>query len=221
MFSLNRSSQTIQKRLNKLFGGREVKPQFDVESDTQFLINPPEFALRPIIRGGVVLFLLLASFWWLNRPTEISTIESLNDQIGSNTQSEKPIGEVVVHVAGEVNNPGLIRLPLGSRVMDAITAAGGFKTSESIGNLNLAALLEDGQLISVGQNNELQTDPRLNLNTATVAQLEDLPGVGPVMANRIIDWRIKHNRFSTIEELQEVEGIGPKLFSRLRELVRV
>lgn len=221
MFSINLSTHTIQKRLNKLFGEREYKSKFSADNETQFLINPPELALRPIIRGGAVLTFLLIGFWWLNRPTEIFQIETLNDQTNSVQKLGGGLGEVVVHVTGEVNNPGLVKLPAGSRVMDAITAAGGFTSPESVGNLNLAAHLEDGQLIYVGPDSELPNDPRLNLNTASITQLEALPGVGPVMASRIIDWRAKHNRFSTIDELQEVEGIGPKLFSRLRELVRV
>lgn len=221
MRSLNRSSQNIQKRLSKLFASRELNPTFIDEQETQVLINPPDFALRPIIRGGVVLIVIVGAFWWLNKPAEMSQVTALSNQSTTNQHSENQFGEVVVHVAGEVNQPGLVKLPTGSRVMDAITAAGGFISPESVGNLNLAAHLEDGQLIYVGPDSQAPNDSRINLNTASVSQLEDLPGVGPVMANRIIDWRTKHNRFSSIEELQEVEGIGPKLFNRLRELVRV
>jgi competence protein ComEA len=126
-----------------------------------------------------------------------------------------------VHVAGEVNQPGIVKLPAGSRVVDAIELAGGLKAGVFESGLNLAALVEDGQLITVGLSSTSSSDSRINLNTATAAQLESLPGVGPVMAKRILDWREVHNRFSKISELQEIQGIGPKLFEQLKVAVRI
>jgi competence protein ComEA len=176
-------------------------------------------SLNPLIKIFVVALFALVGLWWLNKPAEISNVETLNsNSVG--TQSNQ-IGQIVVHVTGEVRNPGIVTLPAGSRVMDAITAAGGFISDVSAVNLNLAAHIEDGQLIYVGQDTGPSADTRINLNTATLTDLEALPGVGPVMAQRILQWRTTNNRFSSVEELQEIDGIGPKLFSRLRELVRV
>jgi competence protein ComEA len=89
--------------------------------------------------------------------------------------------------------------------------------------INLAERLSDGQMIFIGnaQSMQLSSDSRINLNLATEAELDSLPGVGPVMAGRIIAWRESNQRFHSIEELQEVPGIGPKVFANLKALVRV
>ena len=219
------SGGQVQARLAKLISPRSKNTDpfapgdFPANLANQTLLNPPVGALNPLIKIFVVALFALVGLWWLNKPAEISNVETLNsNSVG--TQSNQ-IGQIVVHVTGEVRNPGIVTLPAGSRVMDAITAAGGFISDVSAVNLNLAAHIEDGQLIYVGQDTGLSADTRVNLNTATLTDLEALPGVGPVMAQRILQWRTTNNRFSSVEELQEIDGIGPKLFSRLRELVRV
>ena len=110
-------------------------------------------------------------------------------------------------------------MPAGSRVADAIAAAGGLSSVDASGSINLAQLVTDGQLISVGATTAGSGDTRINLNSASVAELDTLPGVGPVMADRIIAWRESHQKFSSIDELQEVPGIGPKVFANLKELI--
>jgi competence protein ComEA len=219
------SGGQVQARLAKLISPRSknadpfVHGDFPANLANQTLLNPPVDSLNPLIKIFVVALFALVGLWWLNKPAEISNVETLNsNSVG--TQSNQ-IGQIVVHVTGEVRNPGIVTLPAGSRVMDAITAAGGFVSDVSAVNLNLAAHIEDGQLIYVGQDTGPSADTRINLNTATLTDLEALPGVGPVMAQRILQWRTTNNRFSSVEELQEIDGIGPKLFSRLRELVRV
>ncbi len=151
-----------------------------------------------------------------------------------------PAPEIVVHVVGAVRRPGLVHLPERSRVSDAIDAAGGLGTSAALGELNLAQVLSDGQQIVIGsrshpggevrQGGEASaadgtTNPgstgQLDLNSATAAQLDTLPGVGPVTAERILSWRKDHERFRRIEELQEVDGIGPKTYSQIAPHVRV
>lgn len=142
--------------------------------------------------------------------------------------------EVVVHVAGQVTNPGVVTLPAGSRVLDAVTAAGGALPEADVSAINLARPLVDGEQVFVplpGEVSPLGQAPAgtnsgtaagvLNLNTATAAELETLPGIGPVMAGRIIEWRTAHGRFTSVEELGEVSGIGPTLLGRLRDLVTV
>ena len=214
----SRDKDVALARLNKLIAPR---PEIEVSEPRQTLINPPKIALKPIIRVvGMVLFAMTA-LWWLTRPAEITQIESLNQSVDQSSDPLSNNAQVVVHVVGDVVSPGIVTLNAGSRVIDAINAAGGFTTDAKQDTLNLAAHIEDGQLIQVGTTSVSALDNRIDLNTATAEQLDSLPGIGPVMANRILEWRQAHQRFSSVDELQEVEGIGSKLFNRLKSAVRV
>ena len=143
---------------------------------------------------------------------------------------------VLVHVLGEVRHPGVVELHEGSRVKDAIAAAGGLTAKAVPGELNLAAVVADGSQLVIGNKRSSGSEVRpagtsgtgtgsggdkVSLNTASQAQLEELPGVGPVTAQRIIAWRAEHDRFTRIEELQEVDGIGAKTFAEIAPHVRV
>jgi competence protein ComEA len=152
-------------------------------------------------------------------------------------------GALVVSVAGKVRRPGLVRLAEGARVADAITQAGGPLRSADLTLLNLARRVADGEQILVGVAPPVGGEPagpplagspaagaggsapapssggKINLNQATVEQLDTLPGVGPVTAQRILDWRTRHGRFSSVEQLREVEGIGERRFGQLRDQV--
>jgi competence protein ComEA len=145
---------------------------------------------------------------------------------------------IVVHVLGAVRRPGLVRLPEGSRVQDAIDAAGGLLPSADPAEINLAQPLGDGQQVFIGTTARPSGEVRqtgaggattaggeaggqIDLNSATASQLDTLPGVGPVTAERIIAWRTEHRRFSRVEELQEVDGIGPKTYAQIAPHVRV
>lgn len=150
---------------------------------------------------------------------------------------------VRVHVTGAVAQPGVITLSEGSRVVDAIEAAGGFNPDADPADLNLAAQVPDGSQVLIGRQGNPQGELRapgvtggagaatapkgsamsaqLDLNTATAEQLDGLPGVGPVTAQRILSWRDAHGRFNSVDELQEVDGIGPKTFSQIAPHVRV
>jgi competence protein ComEA len=150
-------------------------------------------------------------------------------------------GVVTVHVVGQVKRPGVVELAAGSRVSDAVERAGGASSGADLGGVNLARVVLDGEQIRVPKQGEsLPTQDAagatpgtpgggggsvsgglLNLNTASVAQLEDLPGVGPVLAQRIIDWRTEHGRFTSVDELAEVSGIGEKMFAQLQPKVTV
>jgi competence protein ComEA len=134
----------------------------------------------------------------------------------------------MVHVAGAVKSPGVYELPDGSRVTDAVSAAGGAASDADLDALNLAALLTDGLKIYVPkvgeappQNVAGEGSSIVNLNTASAAELEELPGIGPVLAQRIIDFRTKRGRFTSVRQLMEVDGIGPKKFESLEDLVTV
>lgn len=141
-------------------------------------------------------------------------------------------GTVTVDVEGKVPKPGIVVLPVGSRVVDAVEAAGG-APHKHLAGLNLAALLSDGQQIVVGAPNggagvaapgaggpaAGASGAGVSLNAASMEELETLPGVGPVTAQAIIDWRTTNGAFSSVDELLEVDGIGPKTYDSLKPLV--
>ena len=143
---------------------------------------------------------------------------------------------VTVHVTGSVAAPGLVELPGGSRVADALTAAGGARGDADLDALNLARLLIDGEQLHVPAVGETATaapsgapsaagawraDGLLDLNLATEADLDELPGIGPVLAARIIDWRDANGPFTDVAQLREVSGIGDATFEELAPLVTV
>ena len=159
-------------------------------------------------------------------------------------------GAMVVHVAGAVQRPGVVRLPPGSRIIDAVDAAGGTAADADLAGVNLAALAEDGVMVLVPRIGENLPGPAggtsggppvggsasgaegspapaggasasVNLNTADSVQLQTLPRVGPVLAERIIAWRSEHGRFSRPEDLDAVPGIGEAMMAALLPLVTV
>jgi competence protein ComEA len=147
---------------------------------------------------------------------------------------EEPVREVVVHVAGAVARPGLYRLPEGSRVDDAVLLAGGAKPKAALDLVNLAAPVVDGQQVivplqgagggtapaSVGTAGEGDAPgAKVRLNSATLEQLDELPGVGPVTAQQILDYREANGAFRSVDELDAVPGIGPARLEQLRPLV--
>jgi competence protein ComEA len=131
--------------------------------------------------------------------------------------------QLVVDVAGRVRHPGLQRLPPGSRVDDAIRAAGGVLPGASTESLNLAAKLQDGQQVLVGAppGPPGSAAALLDLNTASSQDFDALPGIGPVLADRIVAWRTEHGRFGSVDQLREVSGIGEAKFQSLKPKVRV
>ncbi|MFI6364410.1 helix-hairpin-helix domain-containing protein [Nocardia sp. NPDC050630] len=160
-----------------------------------------------------------------------------------------PTTELVISVVGLVHRGGLVRLPAGSRVADALTAAGGARDGADLSGLNLAQRLQDGDQVLVGpsgpnpgpqlgsttisasgrppsgsaSNSSAAHRPssKIDLNTATEAELDALPGLGPVTARAIVTWRTTNGRFTDVAQLGEVDGIGPARLARLRDLVTV
>ena len=138
-----------------------------------------------------------------------------------------PAPPVVVHVVGAVQLPGLYRLPRGKRVADAVARAGGATAKADLALINLAALVSDGQQVVVPARAPPGGAPAageavggpVHLNSATVEQLDTLPGVGPVTAQKIVDYREKHGAFSSVRELDAIPGIGPARLEQLTELV--
>jgi len=147
-----------------------------------------------------------------------------------------------IHVIGAVLRPGVYLFTDGSRVRDAITAAGGLTTDANTEGINLAAKLEDGQQVNIpggGASEVAASQPTaafrvltgaatatpstdlLNINTATATELEALPGIGPTLAQRIVDYRTQHGPFQSIEDIMNVSGIGPSIFDQIQILITV
>ncbi|MEX0789232.1 MAG: helix-hairpin-helix domain-containing protein [Actinomycetota bacterium] len=147
--------------------------------------------------------------------------------------SASPLKQVVVHVSGQVTTPGVYALPEGSRVQDALAAAGGPLGESDANALNLAAVVADGQKVTVPKPGEAvpmdagaggesgMPGGKINLNLATPAQLEELPGVGPVLAERIVSHRQTKGRFTSPRQLMEVSGFGPKKYESLKDQITV
>jgi competence protein ComEA len=196
---------------------------------------------------SVLLILgLITAGWLLLRarpvavasPGEVVTISTpVESAPAASPTSRERATKLVVHVLGAVRHPGLVKLGENSRVQDAIDAAGGLARRADPGELNLAQPLADGQQLVIGTEGDPAGEVRnggesgtgsgssatsaLDLNHANQAQLEELPGVGPVTAQAILTWRQQHGRFNRIEELQEVDGIGPKTYAQIAPHVRV
>jgi len=140
---------------------------------------------------------------------------------------------LVVDVAGAVRRPGLYRLANGARIADAVRRAGGATARADTGAINLAAPLVDGMQVVVPRvggatggsgaaatgADAAATGVRISLSSATVEQLDSLPGIGPVTAQKIVDWRMAHGAFQSVDALDEVPGIGPAKIEQLRDLV--
>jgi competence protein ComEA len=150
-------------------------------------------------------------------------------------KTSEPVAPLIVDVVGKVRQPGIVTLPKGSRVYEAIQAAGGLEGRVDTTSLNMARELTDGEQVLVGLE---PADPgaaapgaapgapgpagaKVNLNTATLEQLDTLPGVGPVTAQAILTWRESNGRFSSVDDLLDVKGIGDATLAELRELVVV
>ncbi len=206
-------------RLNSVVGSRDglIEPV----ALEPALVQVPASSRRVVAKWVALVVVGLAAIVWLNRPSSTQSIQVTSP--GVSLASIAPVSDVVVDIEGDVKMPGLVHLPAGSRIADAIEAAGGLTRKNALGQINLAQRLDDGLLIVVGQSaaGGSAGDTRVSLNQGTVADFDTLPGVGPVLASRIVAWRDQHHRFSQIDELQEVPGIGPKVFANLKDLVRL
>jgi competence protein ComEA len=207
--------------------------------------------VRVVATIGVAAAVLLG--WWLlsgrpetSGPQPLAFPTTAGAPAPSATTAGTPAGtgaagtELVVDVVGKVRRPGIVTLPPGSRVHEAIDAAGGLKGRVDTTALNMARLLVDGEQVLVGiepvvvpadattsgggggsGGGATAGGAPVNLNTATEEQLDTLPGVGPVTAQAILDWRAEHGRFATVDDLLDVKGIGEATLADLRDLVTV
>ncbi|MFG3132992.1 helix-hairpin-helix domain-containing protein [Streptomyces tendae] len=178
-----------------------------------------------------------AAAYGAGKPGPTAADRATTGETGSKAASTATAGpEIVVDVGGKVRKPGIHSLPAGSRVADALRAAGGVRPGTKTDGLNRARFLVDGEQVIVGApapaprpgEAAAPSGPTgaagpaapVSLNTATTDQLDTLPGVGPVLAQHIIDYRTQHGGFRSVDELREVNGIGERRFADLRDLVR-
>lgn len=217
-------------------------PAGAIEAEPAPLTWEPELPLAQRIRRavslpaaiGVLVFVaaVVATAWFMLRApadevdahTEVAAAAPANATVSG--------GAVIVHVVGEIEHPGVVELDAGARVREAIEAAGGATSDAILAGVNLARPLVDGEQIIVPGPNDVALEPigitgqsgqngAVNLNRATVADLEQLSGIGPALAQRIIDWRDANGAFTSVDQLLEVSGIGEKTLARFRDGVTV
>lgn len=175
-------------------------------------------ALSQAQRGKLVIAiagLLAVGYWFVSQPVVEVQLEEAPVAVSFS-------GVVQVHVVGEVAQPGLYELALGSRVKDAVSAAGGFLDQAIQHSVNLARVVSDGeQIVVLGPQDISSADSTglISINRSNPEQLDRLPGVGPALAARIIELRTQLGSFSDIRQLREVSGIGEKLFASIKDLV--
>ena len=173
-----------------------------------------------IVYAAVAVALLLVGARWIRSEGD----HTPGGRVSFAADSFQPGGEgardVVVHVAGAVGRPGVYRLPAGSRVADAVKRAGGLTAKAVEDAINLAARLSDGQQVVVPARGAVAAaepgDGPISLGTATIDQLDEIEGIGPVTAQNIIDFRDQHGGLSSIEQLDQISGIGPATMESLR-----
>jgi len=192
----------------------------------------------------IILFLfitILISLYFLTKEEDAEFISTDNLYISSNNENSTiETTEIIVHIAGEVVNPGLVYLPTEARIADAINSAGGTTELANISKVNLAYTLQDGQKIyipSIYDEEEIQyiqndagnnvidnsfstqNSSLININSASQAELETLPGIGASTANKIIDYRNRNGRFQKIEDIMNVSGIGEAKFNNIKDYI--
>jgi competence protein ComEA len=190
-------------------------------------VDPRRRGARALALVAAVVVVVAATLAWWSRP-RVEPVAAATEAASAPAAGPASPAVIVVAIAGRVVRPGLVRLPPGSRVADAIEAAGGVLPGTDMSYVNLARKLVDGELIVIGATPPPdqpgaggQPAGPVNLNTATLAQLDTLPGVGPVLAGRIIDYRTKHGGFHSVSELRQVEGVGDARYEQLKDLVTV
>ncbi|WP_259464659.1 ComEA family DNA-binding protein [Streptomyces sp. TLI_171] len=196
---------------------------------------PAALALdRRAVLGLTVLLVLAIGYavqhFWLGRPhpVPVPAIAVAESAAGAITEGAAPVHpagpSLVIDIAGKVQHPGLRTLPAGSRVADALTSAGGALPGVDTGTLNLARPLTDGEQILVGIDSPPGGAPGapagpVSLNRASAEQLDSLPGVGPALAQRILQYRLTHGPFQSLDDLRHVSGIGARKYEDLKPLL--
>lgn len=174
---------------------------------------PPNLQITVI--GIAVLLTVGGAFWASRPPTPTEPVQVVPTPSGVEAT-------LTIHVTGAVLRPGVVHVPEGSRVVDAVAAAGGATADADFSTLNLAALASDAAHVhvpAVGESSAGGGAEGIDLNAASASDLEALPGVGPVLAARIVAYRVDHGPFVTIEDLLDVPGIGEAKLAQMRDVI--
>lgn len=187
----------------------------------------------------IVILIIIVYYFFIKKEDNYEEIVE-NSIVFSNIQEENTvqISKIKVYIIGEVNKPGVVELEEGARIEDAIILAGGTNSNSDLSKINLAYVLEDGQKIYVPSINETtennylisenfdgieennsEKNTKININTADLNKLCELPGVGESLANKIINYRQTNGKFKNIEDLKNVNGIGDKKYDNLKEYI--
>lgn len=171
--------------------------------------------------------ILIAVGYWLGfaqRPPVAPVVERIESPNSNSSTTTDQKATILIDVMGAVMQPGVYEMPEGSRVMDAIQRAGGKAPDADLDSVNLARILKDGEQVNVEHQKErVQIDDRLfpiSINEASQLELEQLPGIGPTIARRIIRYRDEHGNFESTEDLLKVEGISQSVAGEIRPLIR-
>jgi competence protein ComEA len=179
-----------------------------------------------LVYGAIAVAVLLVGARWIRSDGEPERVPDGSVSFAADSSpGEGGTRDVVVHVAGAVERPGVYRLPAGARVADAVKRAGGLASSAGADSINLAARLSDGQQVVVPGRGAAAAaggggDAPISLGTATAEQLEAVEGIGPVTAEKIVEFRDQRGGLSSIEQLDEVSGIGPSTMESLRSALQ-
>lgn len=210
---------------------------------------------QKIISITVITIAIIAIFVYIyNKNNNYNTIDESEILVNSfdenNLEKESKNGEekqiIIIHIAGEVNNPGVVRMEEGKRIGDAIELAGGLTEYADITEINLAYVLEDGMKIKIpnlndkdkeneeyiisdngndsrSENSNIRKDKgnMININKATQTELETLQGIGPSLATRIIEYREENGKFNSIEDIKNVSGIGENKYEAIKDSISV
>lgn len=183
----------------------------------------PMYKQSLIILCCIALIATGTIYYQLN---ETASSELISETSATETTTTNEM--ITVYVSGEVNTPGVIQLPLNSRISDAIDACNGFTPLADKSKINLAQKLADGMQIQVNSQNKIVTDEQpsinssnnlVNINTATKEELDTLPGIGPATAQKILDYRNEHGNFQTLDDLKNVKGIGETKFAKIQDKI--
>ena len=213
---------------------------FDVRDKNMELSFKQKLAIG--IVGALIIIGVGVYIYWANKAEEYD----FNDFYANTEPDKKKENTIIVHITGEVKNAGIIELPEESRIADAIEQAGGVTENADLDEVNLAFVLSDGQKVYIPNKKEKELNEakvyitaesgnnviikdkveggkkqKVNINEAKQEELEELPGIGPSIAKKIIEYREQNGKFTSIDELQEVKGIGEAKFENIKEYITV
>ncbi len=221
-------AEVARRRLTQLAASFESEIPPEQPDDTPVVSTRRIDAahVRVLVTIAVAAGVLL-TWWLLSERPRTSSPEPVGLSAEAPPPTPTPSAELVVDVAGKVKHPGIVTLPAGSRVHEAIAEAGGVRGKVDTATLNMARVLVDGEQILVGVE-PVPGDPasggtsagaRISLGTATLEQLDTLPGIGPVTAQAILDHRSEHGPFASVDDLLDVNGIGAATLADIRDQV--